>query len=127
MARLSRARVAAGFGVALIALLAGACSNSAALGSARAACGHVDASLKTYARATAPGTSSQEVSTLLAQAQSQLLAALPDAANATSIDGSYNALMTTIQEADRVPESLLVPSLKRQCQIITSSSGYLGL
>jgi hypothetical protein len=110
-----------------IALAASACSNSAAIGSARAACGHIDASLRTYAKATAAGVTPQAATTLMSKAQSQLLAALPDAANATSIDGSYNSLMTTIQEADRVPEGLLVPSLRRQCQIVTSNSPYLGL
>ena len=64
---------------------------------------------------------------LLAKAQTQLLSALPDAARATSADGSYNSLMTTIQEADRVPEGLLVDSLRRQCKVIFSNTPYLGI
>ena len=56
---------------------------------------------------------------------SALLKATPSAAAATSIDGSWNALMTTISEAQRVPLENLVPSLTRLCQVANSDSPYL--
>lgn len=56
---------------------------------------------------------------------SELLKATPKAADATSIDGSWNALMTTINESERVPLKDLVPSLTRLCQVADSSSPYL--
>jgi hypothetical protein len=56
---------------------------------------------------------------------SDLLKATPSAAAATSIDGSWNALMTTINEAERVPLNNLVPSLTRLCKVADSSTPYL--
>jgi len=56
---------------------------------------------------------------------SELLKATPKAADATSIDGSWNALMTTINESERVPLKNLVPSLTRLCKVADSSSPYL--
>ncbi len=56
---------------------------------------------------------------------SDLLKATPGAAAATSIDGSWNALMTTINEAERVPLNDLVPSLTRLCKVADSSTPYL--
>jgi hypothetical protein len=56
---------------------------------------------------------------------SELLAATPYAAAATSADGSWNALMTQINEGERVPLDNLVPSLQRLCKIANSSSPYL--
>jgi hypothetical protein len=44
------------------------------------------------------------------------LKATQPAADATSIDGSWNALMTTINESERVPLRNLVPALTRLCQ-----------
>ncbi len=56
---------------------------------------------------------------------SELLKATPAAADATSIDGSWNALMTTINESERVPLQNLVPSLTRLCKVADSSTPYL--
>ena len=56
---------------------------------------------------------------------SALLKATPAAAAATSIDGSWNPLMTTINEAERVPLQDLVASLTRLCQVADSSTPYL--
>ncbi len=50
-----------------------------------------------------------------AQAYDQLRAALPIAAQAAFSDGQWQALMTTISESNRVPESMLVDALKAQC------------
>jgi hypothetical protein len=127
MARVTRRHLVALCSTALLAVGLSSCSSSAALGNARTACRHIDTSLKTYRESTLPGLSGQETAALEAKAQAQLLAALAYAASATSDDGSYNALMTTIQEADRVPEGLLVRSLSRQCKIVQSNSPYLGI
>ncbi len=70
-------------------------------------------------------TTAQSGATLEAQAMSELLKATPKAADATSIDGSWNALMTTINESERVPLKDLVPSLTRLCKVADSSSPYL--
>jgi hypothetical protein len=59
------------------------------------------------------------------RAMSELLKATPKAADATSIDGSWNALMTTINESERVPLANLVPSLTRLCKVADSTSPYL--
>ncbi|NNN01695.1 MAG: hypothetical protein HKL86_07695 [Acidimicrobiaceae bacterium] len=56
---------------------------------------------------------------------SELLKATPAAAAATSADGSWNPLMTTINEAERVPLAQLVPALTRLCQVANSSTPYL--
>ena len=56
---------------------------------------------------------------------SELLKATPAAAAATSADGSWNALMTTINEAERVPLAQLVPALTRLCQVANSATPYL--
>ena len=56
---------------------------------------------------------------------SELIRATQSAADATSIDGSWNALMTTINEAERVPLTNLIPSLTRLCRVANSSTPYL--
>ena len=55
----------------------------------------------------------------------ELLKGSSAAAAATSADGSWNALQTTIQESERVPLSDLVPALTRLCRVANSSSPYL--
>jgi hypothetical protein len=72
-----------------------------------------------------PGVSSGRRGTLQANALSELLKATPSAAAATSIDGSWNVLMTTINEAERVPISHLVDSLTRLCKVADSANPYL--
>ncbi len=65
------------------------------------------------------------------KAQTELLAAEPLAAAATSADGSWNGLMTTLIESERVSEGNLVVSLQSECEDVvpgnspnaTNSSG----
>jgi len=125
MARLRNRPAALGaLSIVLGAFLLSSCSNAAAIGAARQACTQVERSLTTYGKvASAPSPSAS--ATLRAKAQSQLLSGLHFAAAATSADGGYNSLMTTISEASRVPEGLLVPSLRRQCQVIRSANPFL--
>ncbi len=72
-----------------------------------------------------PGLSASRRSELQNNALSELLKATPSAAAATSIDGSWNPLMTTINEAERVPIANLVASLTRLCRVADSSAPYL--
>jgi hypothetical protein len=72
-----------------------------------------------------PDLSKPAQSKLQAEAMSELLKATPSAAAATSLDGSWNPLMTTINEAERVPINYLAPALTRLCQVANSSAPYL--
>jgi hypothetical protein len=73
----------------------------------------------------ASGLSASQRVRLQGRAMSELLKATPAAADATSLDGSWNALMTTINESERVPLKNLVPSLTRLCKVADSTSPYL--
>jgi hypothetical protein len=55
------------------------------------------------------------------QAYLALLPALPIAAQAAYHDIQWESLMTTLSEINRVPESVLAPSLRIQCQSADSS------
>lgn len=56
---------------------------------------------------------------------SELLKGTQAAAEATSMDGSWNPLQTTINESERVPLTDLVPALTRLCKVANSQSPYL--
>jgi hypothetical protein len=101
------------------------CGTGGAVADARASCRYVNHALALQARSEAPGVSSARQAALQASAMSELLKATPSAAAATSLDGSWNPLMTTINEAERVPMHELVASLTRLCQVADSSSPYL--
>jgi hypothetical protein len=92
---------------------------------ARASCVLVKRALVLQSQSEAPNLSSSQRVTLEGRAMSELLKATPSAADATSIDGSWNALMTTINESERVPLKNLVPSLTRLCKVADSSTPYL--
>jgi hypothetical protein len=72
-----------------------------------------------------PNLDDAQRAALEGRAMSELLRATPKAADATSLDGSWNALMTTINESERVPLKNLVPSLTRLCKVADSTSPYL--
>ena len=124
------ARLARPFGVLATLTVAGAllsaCGSGGAVADARRSCVEVKAALVVHERSVQPGLSAGQVSTLNAKAVSDLLKATPAAAAATSMDGSWNPLMTTINEAERVPLSDLVASLTRLCRVADSSTPYLG-
>ena len=124
MARLSR-RVAPFLAIAIASLALSACGTGAAVSDARTACRHVHAALRLQAQSEQPGISSSRRNELQNNAMSALLKATPSAAAATSADGSWNALMTTINEAERVPLENLVPSLTRLCHVADSATPYL--
>jgi hypothetical protein len=106
-------------------LVLSACGSGGAVSDARTSCKSVQAALVLEKQSEQPGLTSARKSKLQAQAMSELLKATQPAANATSLDGSWNPLMTTINEAERVPLSNLVPSLSRLCKVADSTSPYL--
>ncbi len=73
-------------------------------------------------RSEQPGLSAARRATLSANALSELLKGTPAAASATSQDGSWNPLMTAINEAERVPLPDLVATLTNLCKIANSST-----
>jgi hypothetical protein len=109
--------------VASVAL--SSCGTGGALTDARTSCGFVKRALALQAQSLAPGVSASSRSALQGRAMSELLKATPSAADATSIDGSWNALMTTINESERVPLANLVASLTRLCKVADSTTPYL--
>ena len=107
--------VVIGLGTAL-----GACGTSGT-GLAQQACSHVNASIALFARSehqSDPTTASA----LKQRANLELRAALPIAAQAAFHDGQWQALMTTVSESSRVPESSLVGALRAQCREADSSA-----
>jgi hypothetical protein len=88
---------------------------------ARQACAHVEASVRYFERSTKATTPPAEAARLRNEASAELRAALPFAAEATSADGTLNALMTTISEGATVDEGHLVPALRGQCASIDTN------
>jgi hypothetical protein len=124
VARLTRVvAVAAPLLVASLAL--SSCGVGGAVTDARASCVFVHRALALQARSDAPGISPGEQNRLQANALSELLKGTQPAADATSADGSWNPLETTINEAERVPMQNLVPALTRLCKVANSQSPYL--
>ncbi|MBU6515576.1 MAG: hypothetical protein KGL23_06835 [Acidobacteriota bacterium] len=123
MARLRRLRVVTSLLGA--AILFSACGTGSAVAQARTSCQFVHRALALQAKSDQAGLSADERATLRGRAMSELLKATPSAAAATSSDGSWNPLMTTISEAERVPLVNLIPALTRLCQVADSSSPYL--
>jgi hypothetical protein len=124
VARLARLLCALATLTVASALLS-ACGTNGAVADARKSCAEVKFALTIQKQSEQPGLSAGERNKLQARAMSELLKATPFAAAATSIDGSWNPLMTTINEAERVPVSDLVASLTRLCKVADSSTPYL--
>ena len=123
MARLRRLGLLAT--LACAGLLLSACGTGSAISQARTSCGFVHKALVLQARSQAQGITAAQSNVLQGQAMSELLKGSSSAAAATSSDGSWNPLMTTIGEAERVPLENLVPALTRMCKVADSSSPYL--
>jgi hypothetical protein len=84
---------------------------------AQQACTHVMRSVHDWVNSTKPGVSSATAASLQSKASTQLRLALPLAAEATSDDGTWNSLMTTISEDATIDETHLVPALEGQCAL----------
>ncbi len=107
-------------GTLALAVVLSGCASSNALALARQACGHVDQSVALFARSQSEqGTAAAADRT---SALKQLRAGLPQAATAAGEDGQWQALMTTISESSRVPESDLVRALRLQCAVTRSGN-----
>jgi hypothetical protein len=124
VARVVRVLVPLG-ALVLASVVLASCGTSGAVTDARASCVLVKRALVIQTRSEASNLTAAQRAALEGQAMSELLKATPKAADATSIDGSWNALMTTINESERVPLKNLVPSLTRLCKVADSSSPYL--
>ena len=105
--------------------LLSACGSGGAVADAQQSCRYVHTSLALYDRSLVPTLDAGARTRLQARALSELLRATPAAAAATSIDGSWNPLMTTINEAERVSLQELIPALRRLCSVADSATPYL--
>ncbi|HEY5111707.1 MAG TPA: hypothetical protein VII67_05175 [Acidimicrobiales bacterium] len=124
MARLTRT-----FGVfsalTLASVVLSSCGTGGAVTDVRHSCVYVKRALALEKESEQTDLSQARRSKLRSHALSQLLKGTPSAAAATSIDGSWNPLMTEINEAERVPIPNLAASLTRMCKIADSSTPYL--
>ncbi|MGA3148086.1 MAG: hypothetical protein ABSF33_11485 [Acidimicrobiales bacterium] len=102
------ALIATGLGASL-----SACGNSGT-DLAKQACTHINRSIRLLEQSQHQSDHARAAQ-LAEQAYDQLRAALPIAAQAAFHDGQWQALMTTISESNRVPESTLVDALTAQC------------
>jgi hypothetical protein len=100
------------------------CATHNGLGLAQKACAKVDSALALYARSQSEGPGPQ-VGTDAAASVNQLRAALPIAAVAAGESPQWQALMTTLTEAGRVPEGYLVHALSAQC-VAAEANGNAG-
>ena len=124
MARLRRTSLLV-ISLVVAGTLLSACGSGGAVADAQRSCRYVRTSLTLYDRSLVPTLGAGARSRLQARALSELLRATPAAAAATSIDGSWNPLMTTINEAERVPMQELISALRRLCSVANSSTPYL--
>ncbi len=106
--------VALGLGVAL-----SACGDDGT-SLAKQACTHINLSISLLKKSD--GRPEAQSVHLKERAYVELLAALPIAAEAASHDNQWQALMTTISEGNRVPETTLVNALTAQCKVADSST-----
>jgi hypothetical protein len=93
---------------------------------ARSACVHIDRSITLYKQASSESDSARSAE-LMQQAYIQLQDALPLAARAAGKDAQWQALMTTVSESSRVPESALISALTDQCVVAKQSSPFQPL
>ncbi len=112
--------VVAGAIVIGLGTLVGACGNNGTA-LAKQACTHVTRSISLLNQSERQ-TGQADAARLQERAYVQLLAALPIAAQAANSDGQWQALMTTLSESNRVPESTLVVALNAQCRLADSST-----
>ena len=120
MARLNRWPVAVVF-VLVSALTLAGCGRDG-LGEARQACGFVHKGIALIHKSQAPGTTPTEADQLLRQARSAFLRGVGHAARATSANGRWNSLQTTLQLSRHGSVTNVVPTLTQQCKSVLSDS-----
>ena len=118
MARLNRRPVAVVL-VLVSALTLAGCGRDG-LGEARQACELVNQGIALIQKSQAPAVTTVESEHLLRQARSAFLRGVGHAARATSANGRWNALMTTLQLSRHGSVTTVVPTLTRQCKSILS-------
>lgn len=120
MARARLGRLAAGAAaLVVVGSLVSSCAASAG-DLAKASCAHVNTSIRLYEQA-ATTSDPAAAKRLRDRAYIELLAGIPIAAQAAYHDIQWEALSTTLSEANRVPESELLPSLRTQCSAADAS------
>ena len=87
-------------------------------------CRGVSIALADYHRAQSARSPAARRADLLG-AQRQMALVQADAAMANSQDGSFDALMTLVQESQEMPFANVAPALRSACAAITSTTGYL--
>jgi hypothetical protein len=92
------------------------CASNAALGLVQQACHHVQISLALY-RASQRAPNAAVADQDLAEAGNQLQTASPLASEAAGEAPQWQALMATLAENSRLPESDLVSALQDQCAV----------
>jgi type IV pilus biogenesis protein CpaD/CtpE len=120
MARLNRWPVAVVF-VLVSALTLAGCGRDG-LGEARQACGLAHKGIALIHKSQEPGITPAEADQLLRQARSAFLRGVGHAARATSANGRWNSLQTTLQLSRHGSVTNVVPTLTRQCKSILSDS-----
>ena len=110
--------------LAVSAIALSACGDQSGLALARQACGRVHSSIVSY-EAGIHATNRATMIRDLRKANNELQAAEPLAAAATSADGQWNALMTTLNEVGQVDESHLISALQAQCAVANSNQSEL--
>jgi len=126
MTRRTRGLIAVGAALLVVALSLSACASSAALSLVRQSCKHVDYSIALYDDSMHAATPAAAAKEQMAAAN-QLELAQPDAATAAGEDAQWQALMTNISNSPRLPEKLLIPSLRAQCAVADSPGGNGGV
>jgi hypothetical protein len=115
-------RLAAGSVLALgLGSALSACGSGNGTALAKQACTHVDRSIGLL-KQSAHQSDQIEAARLTQRAYIELRDALPIAAQAAYLDGQWQALMTTVSESNRVPETTLTTALAAQCRVADSST-----
>jgi hypothetical protein len=110
----------------LAGIVLSSCGVGGAVTAARQSCQYVKHAIAIEKQSNEPGLSASRKASLQAKALAELLRGTQSAADATSMDGSWNALQTTINEAERVPLTYVVAPLTRLCRVADSNSPYLN-
>lgn len=103
------------------ALALASCGQQNGVALAQQACTHIDQSIQNYNEAQKIATIDPGRATALRrQAAHDLITAIPIAAEANSINGQWNPLVTTLSESSTINEGHLESALNAQCQMAKS-------
>jgi hypothetical protein len=119
LARWTGKHTAAAALVVGIGILSSACGNSGT-NLAQQACTHINKSIA-FLKQSEHHADASEAAKLKLEAYNQLRTALPITAEAAYDDEQWQALMTTVSESNRVPETYLVGALQQQCSTADST------